>query len=292
MSSITDSMLVINFSTGTWSARKAEQDAQLHIAEAYGNRRDAAKVYKNLMKCDELDAWRKNRDQARQCVNLYTTPYLNDGERLIPLKLFDRFIQEFRQYDQAAPELRKAFLDAYPERCKEQAQILGKLYRESDYPSVESIANKFRFEVDFYPPRPDARDFRADLEDEYVEKVKESLTETLNETHNVVLNECLDRILNCVEKWYERVADEDKVLHESVMVTGVQELVELLPSLNVTDDPDITRLTSQMKLMLSSFDLEELRYDYDVRAEATRLSSKLLQDIRQVVMARQRNIEA
>lgn len=287
MSSISDTCLVVKFSTGTWSAKKADNQAQNHISASYGNKREAAKVYKNLMQCDELDEWRQNRDAARRCLHAFTTPYLDDGERLIPMKLFDKFIEEFRQYDIKAPQLKEAFVKAYPERCKEQAKVLGRLYKETDYPPAESIASKFRFEVEFYPPRPDGQDFRAELENEYVEEIKENLTNKMQEAHSIVMGDCLQRILSCVEKWYERVADEDKILHESVMVTAVNELAEIIPSLNVDDDPDINKLAQDMKLQLGAYDLEDLRYDYDVRKKATNAARRLRDNVRQVIANKQ-----
>lgn len=281
--SISESTMVVRLSTSTWSARKSDDEATKHIADTFKNRQDVAKVTKKLLECDELDAWRANRDRARRVVHNYTTPYLDEGERLLPMKLFDKFIGEFREYDQKAPKLKAAFLDAYPVNCKEMSKLLGRMYHESDYPSVNLIASKFQFDIDFYAPRVDARDWRLDLEKEYVEEIKEKLTNRLEQAHNIVLKDCWKRILDTVTTWYERASDEDAVLREATMVTSINSLVEILPALNVSNDPVINNIVEEMRITLTAFDLEELRYDCDKRADAAKQAGKLLNKIRTVM---------
>jgi hypothetical protein len=113
-------------------------------------------------------------------------------------------------------------------------------------------------------PLPDAGDFRVTLGDEEKERIKRQITAAVEASLQVASRELWQRLYEAVSHLAERLRPY-KVTGEGVehpfrdsVVTNLVKLVDILPKLNVTQDPELERLAAQVRPSLL-VDPQELR---------------------------------
>src|ERR1700722_5603599 len=158
---------------------------------------------------------------------------------------------------------------------------LGGLFREEDYPACNELVAKFSFATKVMP-LPDAGDFRVVLGDEERDRIKRQITAAVEASLQVGSQELWQRLYEGVSHMAERLTAY-KVTGEGVehpfrdsIVTNLVKLVDVLPKLNVTNDPELERLTDQVHASLL-VDPKELRQSESVRAETAKTAAEIAQ---------------
>src|SRR5690242_3131032 len=107
-------------------------------------------------------------------------------------------------------------------------------------------------------PLPDAGDFRVALGDEEKERIKRQITAAVEACLQVASRELWQRLYEAVSHLGERL-QAYKVTGEGVenpfrnsVVTNLVKLVDVLPNLNVTADPELERLAAEVGASLLS----------------------------------------
>lgn len=177
-------------------------------------------------------------------------------------------------------------LDAGPSRqfltLIEQARTrLGGLFRDTDYPAPDELRAKFSFETKVMP-LPDAGDFRVNLGDEERERVKRQITAAVEASLQVGSRELWFRLYEAVQHMADRLAaykvTTDGVEHpfRDTVVTNLVKLVDVLPKLNITNDPELDCLAQQVRNSLL-VDPKELRRSDIKRAETAKAAAEIAQ---------------
>jgi len=129
-------------------------------------------------------------------------------------------------------------------------------------------------------PLLDAGDFRVTLGDEEKERIKRQITAAVEASLQVASRELWQRLYEAVSHLAERL-QAYKVTGEGVehpfrdsVVTNLVKLVNVLPKLNVTGDPELERLAAQVRASLV-VDPQELRKSESVRSEIARKASAI-----------------
>ena len=124
-------------------------------------------------------------------------------------------------------------------------------------------------------PLPDAADFRVTLGDEEKERIKRQITAAVEASLQVASRELWQRLYEAVSHLAERL-QAYKVTEEGVehpfrdsVVTNLMKLVDVLPKLNVTADPELERLAAEVRASLL-VDPQELRKLESVRNETAK----------------------
>ena len=80
---------------------------------------------------------------------------------------------------------------------------------------------------------------------------------------------------------HEKLADEDAIFRDS-LIGNIEELVSILPDLNVADDPNLAKLTENIQENICRFDADILRNNKEARKEAVMASKDILNTIESV----------
>jgi len=145
---------------------------------------------------------------------------------------------------------------------------------------------KFDFDVEV-KPLPQAQDFRAKLSDESTKAIIKDIERRTNERLENAMKDVFGRVEGLVRHMTEKLKayvpskDGNKAegtIHSS-LVYNIDELVNLIPVLNVTDDPRITELAKQLRSDLVEHSPEILRADNKVRAETISKADKILKKV-------------
>jgi hypothetical protein len=264
-----------------WSARKHDREASEEIAQRHGAHADAGRYNKVLLPKEALAEVQKIVSDARQEHYFMTLPWDDNGYRVLPSAAYMDHTGKMRElsnrFSPAVDALAREFGNLV-----EQAKVrLGGLFRPEDYPAPDELRSKFSFETKVMP-LPDAGDFRVTLGDEEKERIKKQITAAVEASLQVASRDLWQRLFEAVSHLAERL-QAYKVTEEGVehpfrdsVVTNLVRLVDVLPKLNVTGDPELERLASQVRASLL-VDPQELRKSESVRSETAKAATAIAQ---------------
>ena len=279
--SLSSRAMLCSLSISMWSARKHDPDASEEIAMRHGAQADSGRYSKLLLPKQALAEIQKIVSEARQEHYFMTLPWGDDGYRVLPAAAYMDHVEKMRtlsnRFGGAVDTLARQFLTLV-----DQAKTrLGGLFREEDYPACNELMAKFSFETKVMP-LPDAGDFRVALGDEEKDRIKRQITAAVEASLQVGSRELWQRLYEAVSHMAERLTAY-KVTGEGVehpfrdsIVTNLVKLVDVLPKLNVTNDPELERLTGQVHASLL-VDPKELRQSESVRAETAKTAAEIAQ---------------
>jgi len=261
--------ILVDLEISVYSGRKMDRRTQAEVTASKGaNSKRAASVYKSLFaECAELDAITKFQARVRQAHYRMTQPWNDFGSRLVSTALLQAYKAEMNRYEAQFLLLVDEFLVKYDLLVSAAAFQLGSLFDQSEYPSRDSVASKFRIAVQF-SPLPTSGDFRLDVESEVQRELVEQYEARAKKQLSAASQDSWDRLYNALSKLSERlVVDDDgkkRVFHDT-LVTGAMDMCELLTHMNILHDPALEKARSQLEAVLSGVTPKELREEDGTR---------------------------
>lgn len=271
--------MLSSLSISMWSARKHDPDASEEIAARHGAQADAGRYHKVLLPKQALAELQRIVSDARQEHYFITLPWDDNGYRVLPAAVYldhtSKMHAHAERFNRAADDLARQFSDLV-----DQARTrLGGLFREHDYPAQDELRAKFSFETKVMP-LPDAGDFRVTLGDEEKQRIKRQITMAVEASLQVGARDLWHRLYEAVQHMADRLAaykvTEEGVEHpfRDTVVTNLIKLVDVLPKLNITKDPELERLSEQVRTSLL-VDPKELRQSDSIRTETAKAAADI-----------------
>jgi hypothetical protein len=271
--------MLCSLSISMWSARKHDPGASEEIAQRHGAQADAGRYHKVLLPKGALAEIQKIVSDARQEHYFMTLPWDDNGYRVLPAAAYMDHAEKMRQLSNQFTPAVETLAQQFGQLVEEAKVRLGGLFRPEDYPSPEELRSKFSF-LTKVMPLPDAGDFRVTLGDEEKERIKRQITAAVEASLQVASRDLWQRLYEAVSHLAERLqaykVTDDGVEHpfRDSVVTNLVKLVDVLPKLNVTADPELERLAAQVRGSLL-VDPQELRKSDSVRSETAKTASAI-----------------
>lgn len=266
--SLSSMAMLVELRISTWTARKRDNESTMEVNNEKGADQDAGSVYKYLMAgSNHLEKINKYAAKCRAWNGQQTLPWMK-GVGLLPMENFFKYREQLGTMEANFHALVQDFLVAYPALVSAQAFKLGKYYRADEFPHVDSLPSKFKFEFNFLPV-PEKGDFRVQCED----RVRQDLAEQYDKMYQDKLRDAMrdpwDRLHSMLTHMVERLTDENgerKVFRDSLLSNPL-ELCDLLTRLNVTKDPALEEARRMLERVVRSHDAEDLRKHPSARVE-------------------------
>jgi hypothetical protein len=255
-----------------WTNRKHDKTVSKEVETSHAAK-DAGRYNKQLIDKSALDPISKIAGAARDYHYKVTLPWGNNGERLLPSALFLDYAQNMRMYKDTFAQRAREFVIAYPSLVENARNRLGSMYNALDYPPMQEIASKFSIETSFTPV-PSASDFRVDLSEDLVDKIKSEITNSVQDRQKQAVLECWGRVREVVGKIHERLSDEDKTFRDS-LIENARDLVSILPALNITGDAELTSIEAEVKQLLRH-GADVLRHNPVIRSETAVRAAEIM----------------
>lgn len=279
--SLSSRAMLCSLSISMWSARKHDPDASEEIAARHGAQSDAGRYHKVLLPKQALAEIQNIVSEARQEHYFITLPWDDNGYRVLPAAAYIDHVDKMRslsnRFTAAVDGLSRQFLILI-----DQAKTrLGGLFRERDYPTPDELRAKFSFETKVMP-LPEAGDFRVALGDEEKDRIKRQITAAVEASLKVGSRELWFRLYEAVQHMADRLTaykvTGNGVEHpfRDTVVTNLVKLVDVLPKLNITNDPELERLANRVRTSLL-VDPKELRTSESVRSETAKAAADIAQ---------------
>jgi hypothetical protein len=258
---------------GTKRKSKAMTKAAAEATETDESRTDGNV---HLFDNDDLDEIQAIQSAARGYFYSRTSPWDDNAYRVCPVALYGEVKGTLKDFDSKHIDAVERLVGRRDEFAAEYIRTVGKhVAAEIPFPSAERLRMNFRLEV-HEMALARTQDVRfGDLDPKVFEELKRDLTEGMTERLAEAQAELIDRIRKTVER-VKRVTGKEKGRIYDTLGTAVQEIVEVLPQLNLTDDPKVARAIKLVAKELGGIDVETLKTDTKARQATHKAASSVL----------------
>jgi hypothetical protein len=263
--------MLIDLNISVWTGRKMDKKVSEEVDASKGTKARAGNYHKKLMAgSNKLENIQKIVTAVRAWNYQQTLPWSDGGSRLLPMKNFFNYKETLNNFENQFTRAVDEFIEEYPQLVSSSAFTLGDLFDRGEYPTADSLKDKFKFKFVFSPV-PDAGDFRIEVEDSakaeleaqyksyYEQKLADAMADAWTRLHETLthISERLD------------YTDENKKKFWDSTITNATELCSLLSNLNVTNDPKLEDARQKLEKALSGIEPSDVR-----ESEAIRTSVK------------------
>lgn len=267
---------------------KKHQRATKELLEKEGaNRKQAAVIIsvfnpenQILKEIDQIKGLIKNTH-----VSL-TAPWDDNGYRIITTRAYGAYKEKMddliAQFHGAVEVLVRNRDDVVADA---QNNLQG-LFMPSEYPSAEDIRKAYSAEL-VTEVIPDRHDIRLDIDEDRMDKIisdaekleRRKVENVMKHAHETVRQE-LTEMIDALTRHGVKLADgkRSQSFRDS-LIPRMAKLSELLPALNVTNDPAMTKLAQELAGKLCVTDCETLRQNDEVREETKKDAEEILNNL-------------
>lgn len=254
---LSDRALLVQLSISTWSANKLDKEISNETNAIKGVQQNAGRYHKSLLPmCDLLDDIKKKATLIRTKFYDNTLPWGVKGIQILPTANYLAFMTDFRKERSEYEYLVKQFVPAYPQLVQDAQRFLGAAYKPADYPEAHEIADKFKMDMQVMPVPNN--DFRVNIADEELERIHDEVEARVKDAARGAMQDVWQRLYDKVKHLAEKLADPNAIFRDTT-VNHLVDLCELLPRLNVMDDPNLEAMRQEVEAKLAGYNPDVLR---------------------------------
>lgn len=257
-----------------WSPALTDKKITHEVATSHAvSEKRAGKYRKNAIdvKAPSFQAVVSAASELRNQHYFYTLPWSQDGARILPSAVFEKYSNEMRKLRLTFDKSVQGFVDDYPRLMLVAKRELNGMYNQADYPT--NIAAKFGVDIAFMP-MPDSQDFRASLSESAVSEIKKGIEAELQKTTQLAMHEPYERLYRHISRMVERLSDKQAIFRDT-LVTGLADLCAILPGLNLMGDPQLDDLRKRAESLIANVDPQDLRDVPAVRRDVARKAAEI-----------------
>lgn len=274
---LNEKAMLVYMNISFWTARKYDKKISQEVENKYGAD-EAGRYNKILIAKEHLSNIQKIISTARTFHYANSLPWMDNGGRLLPTANYFDYVKAIRNFQDEYEREVNNFLIVYPNLKQDARQRLNAMFDEEDYPDVNTLETKFNIK-NMILPVPEADDFRVSLTEEEVDSIKESLEEQVKDSTEAAMNDLWKRLFKVVSHMSERLSDPDNKF-KNTLVENIEDLCELLPKLNITDNQVLAVAVNEIKAKLTTNDSQTLRDNDVVRRKTAVEAQKILNKMR------------
>ena len=279
---LSEKALLVQFKEGRIPGSKGDRDLDTLVAKALNLSEDDAKRVasssKKLYPKEALLDINHEFTEARKYHNSVTVPYNYRGSSLLMTKIYPTYITRMNTFKTNIGEKLKVFKTKLEEYKAEQ-KALSPVYKESDYPTPEELNEIVKFEIIPDPISTTDHFVLQDLHDDQITEIKEASERASNEKLEEGMKKIYKRVYDVVKSMAVTLKDQEKTKFHETLVGNVQEMVELLPLLNITEDPKLEDLRTDLKIYLSTYETKVLKSNKMIRDTVAQDADRIAREI-------------
>lgn len=269
---IQNNSMIVSLSMGQWTARRFDRKITDEVNTQHAASTEAGRYNKQLAAKEYLEPFTKVKSKAQAYHYAHSIPWGDDGSRLITPAIFQEYLHHLDQ-------LKAEFMGLVPDlivqydAIKAKARLdLNGMYNDADYPTKGELEDKFYFKVNFMPVPEN--EWRCNLSDEQKQFLSNQMEAEIKSRLAAGVKHLWERIGEQLSKMKDRLTavEKDKKTGEDKPVTfrdslfnNLKELIDVLPKLNVTEDPAITQACDELSKLMA--EPEAVRTNQSLRAQ-------------------------
>ncbi|GLC98127.1 hypothetical protein Tamer19_75360 [Cupriavidus sp. TA19] len=262
---ITKRVMLATFNTSVWRARKFDTRATEEV-EANHDAKDIGRFNKKLL-TDGATSYKEVcaiANRARAYFDAHSLDYDQLGVRLLPTDMYMEVADRQRQFQDEFNAATTVFLGDYPRLKDEARDALNGLFDEADYPTPAELAKKFGMRLAVLP-FPDASQFDITLPANVLDGLKTDMDQRVLGAVKTANDDLVGRLFEAVQHFANRLYGATNVRLD--VADKVRELSALLPKLNFSGDPALTRILEDTQQHLAGHSGLDLRNSTELRKQ-------------------------
>lgn len=265
--------------------------AEVHADHQIDESVNAGQFRKQLLEKDAMKALSRIAGFARNEHYDLTLPWSQDGIRILSSRGYAHYMERMQDHRKQFEEAKPIFVELFPQFIAQRAVSLGSMFNPADYPEASKIADMIGFDLKVFP-LPTASDFRADLDPAQVKAIQDDIEAQTNAAIDSTVSFIFDKLAKLIGhmseslKEYtpsEKLADgretKPKNVFRNSLVENIREIVNLMPSLNITGNSKLDEITARIQADLCPHDAEDLRESDGIRQKTAAKADAILADI-------------
>ena len=264
--------MLVELTIRQWAARKHDKKVSREVDQGHGAK-NAGRYNKQLIAKDALEPIAKKASAIRLFHYARTLPWGNNGQRLLPAKFFLGYRNELVKHRDEFNRLVDTFMASYPQLVSDARTRLGSLYDPNEYPPATDVRLSFSVEFDIFPV-PTAGDFRVDVANEERSEIAAQIEAATEERQANATKACYVRVRDVLQRMKQQcVAGKTRITDS--LIEDTRDLTDMLDDLNIGDDPELTRIASEIRKDLL-VDADDLRRSPKTRQAVGDRAAELL----------------
>ena len=264
--------MLVELTIRQWAARKHDKKVSREVDQGHGAK-NAGRYNKQLIAKDALEPIAKKASAIRLFHYARTLPWGNNGQRLLPAKFFLDYRNELVKHRDEFNRLVDTFMASYPQLVSDARTRLGSLYDPNEYPPATDVRLSFGVEFDIFPV-PTAGDFRVDVANEERSEIAAQIEAATQERQANATKACYIRVRDVLQRMKQQcVAGKTRITDS--LIEDTRDLTDMLDDLNIGDDPELTRIASEIRKDLL-VDADDLRRSPKTRQAVGDRAAELL----------------
>ena len=207
-----------------------------------------------------------------------TVPWGDNGDRLLATKSFFDVSAELSSLRVEFESRVKLFSHNYGNKIGNAAFALGDLFDRNEYPHPDEITHKFAFGYSF-EPLPDSGDFRVDLHNDALDMLRASYQKASDQRLEAAMQDVWSRVIDETTRLRDKMIVPEQGNRPRIFETtldGFKELIGSLDALNITNDPQLETIRTQLHNALDPVDIDSLRESDSVRGAVKEQMQRVL----------------
>lgn len=271
---IDERSMLVKLSISQFTASVFSKQATDIVEQAISSH-ETGRFTKHLIHRDALKDVRQISNKARAYHYQVTLPWLDDGYRLLPTKLYPSYTKKMRQYKTDFDQAVITIESNYQNIINQAQNRLGILFNANEYPN--KIAPEYNMRTDFRPV-PTGNDFRCQLPETELKVLKQGVESEIKRNMIACHRDVVKRFKDAIGRAVERLSKTDNVFRDS-LIGNLKELSDVIPDLNINDDPDIDRIANDIRKTIATYSPQDIRDDVALRDKARQDAEKIQSDI-------------
>ena len=270
-----ESAVIVKLNISQFGFRKKDKKVTEDVNQQYNATKDAGAYNKAILNAEapEIKAIKEIVSTARSYHVENTLPW-HDGARLLP----SAAIMEYRdvmegRYKQQFDDAVEDFLNKYDTLKQNAYYELGSMYNAADYPDKTKVESAFGFKITI-EPIAGVDSFWTNLHDDEIKKIKSEYQADIEDKEEAAMSELWARLYESVNKMAESLSDDDKIFRDS-LVGNVIKMTEILPKLNIKNDPNLEAMRKEVVEKLFDYTPKELRKDKEARKVTAKTAKEI-----------------
>ena len=277
MSELLTKAIRIHLLWGYWRPEKTDKAITADTNKALGVASGRGHYDKDLFSPEYMRGLREHTSKVKLYYYRHTLPWEDRVSRLIAsARVEETSIYLNRAIEKYDEILRQTVGDdaAYTQAIYDQRVYMGSAWNYADYPTREAFMARYHGRLDILPLVSSA-DIRCELNESLRAQIAASVERDTQERFKLAMADCWKRLYEPVKSMAETLSDPKKTFRNS-LVENVRQICEVMPELNILDDPELKALTAEVygKLAFGT-DPDDLRENLFERAEHAKRASEL-----------------
>jgi hypothetical protein len=277
MSELHTKAIRIHLLWGYWRPEKTDRAITNQTNASLGVSAGRGHYDKDLFSPEYMRGLREHSSKTKAYYYAHTLPWEDRVSRLIAsARVEETAIYLNRAIEKYDEILRATVGDdaAYEQAIYDQRVYMGSAWVYGDYPRREAFMARYHGRLDILPLVSSA-DIRCELNESLRSQIAQSITRDTEERYRLAMADCWKRLYDPVKRMADTLADPKQTFRNS-LVENVREICEVMPELNILDDPELKRMTAEVYGRLAfGTDPDDLRDNLYERAEQAKRASEL-----------------